>query len=129
MTEFWEPWHPKVGDRVRVHVSGECTFHHLGNGHITPEHDLLDVIRSGGLGGPGFQGANGSVGTVQHICSDDDGDGHLYYVSDTEAGHWKQVDDFFAAIELELLPDESEHTYRSRWSGYAWVPSDQGDYD
>lgn len=27
MSDFWEPWQPKVGDRVRVRVSSECQQH------------------------------------------------------------------------------------------------------
>lgn len=26
---IWEPWAPKVGDRVRVHLSAECQFEYL----------------------------------------------------------------------------------------------------
>lgn len=101
-TQFWEPWTPKIGDRVRIKVSGECTFSHLGNAKLTKDYTLLDAIVDGNLGGPGFQGANGVVGTVVGVYpSEDEDDGHPYYVNDACGGKWDRVDDFFAAIELE----------------------------
>jgi hypothetical protein len=94
----------KVGDCVRVRLSGECQFHHLGNAHLTSTYTLIDALRDGTLGGPGFMGANGAIGVIEAICpSEDDDDGHPYLVSDTDgSGHWDQVDDFFAESELEL---------------------------
>lgn len=106
MTEaFWQPWQPKVGDRVRIQVSGECQNHHLGNWHASDGRTLIQALKDGDIGGPGYQGANGAIGTVIHICIPDDGeedDGHPYYVNDCDGKrHWDRVDDFFAAIELE----------------------------
>lgn len=102
---FLEPHAFKVGDRVRVRLNGECLFAHLGNAHLTATYTLRDAIADGTLGGPGFMGANGAVGIIQYVCrpEGDDDDGHPYLVSDTDpsTGHWVQVDDFFAATELE----------------------------
>lgn len=88
---------PKIGDHVKIHVSGECTFHHLGTGHLTPDSTLQDLFRA--LGGPGYQGANDGVGVVVSITPE--AGSHPYYVSDAEGGRWNRVDDFFAETELE----------------------------
>lgn len=109
---FWAPQEFRVGDRVRVRLSGECQTFHLGSGHAHDGHELLGIIRSGDIGGPGYMGANGAEGAIVSMCPPDDDETdegarqHIYYVSDASeatAGKWVRVDDFFAAGELELL--------------------------
>jgi hypothetical protein len=101
---FWAPQEFKVGDRVRVRMTGECRFHHMGNAHLTADYTLIDALRDGTLGGPGFMGANGAIGTIQAVSQSDDDEGHPYLVSDAQSGRWDRVDDFFAASELEPVP-------------------------
>lgn len=114
---WWQPivralsdWEPKVGDKVRVRLNGECQTFHMGSGHAHDSHELIAIIRSGDIGGPGYMGANGAEGEVVSFCPPDDDETdegarqHVYYVSDATDGKWKRVDDFFAAGELEPLP-------------------------
>lgn len=39
----WEPWTPKVGDRVRVRLTGECPMHDVPN-YPLRVHDMAGVI-------------------------------------------------------------------------------------
>ena len=50
----WQPWTPKVGDRVRIRLSGECQaevqagspMHRAGmlSGHVPDEHGMTGTV-------------------------------------------------------------------------------------
>lgn len=54
VTEFWEPWHPEVGQRVRIRLNGECDIPtwwvkgekvvDFGNGHLDIENNCVGTI-------------------------------------------------------------------------------------
>lgn len=86
---LWQPWIPKVGQRVRISISPECQIHWT--------HRQRDLIGD----------FNGRIGTVSGM--DDSArlaywttyPGHTYLVIlDTPVGSG-QSDGVFAAIELE----------------------------
>lgn len=82
LIDYWEPWEPKVGDRVSVRITLECP--------ILPKdgHEMV------------------GTGTVLAINSQPVEPGHFYEV----AGEGEQGDPDYvyfghcAAVELELLP-------------------------
>lgn len=89
---FWEPGPPlRVGDRVRVRLSGECPGW-SACAHECHTHPHL--------------APNGSVGTVADAVHGDDRnertfrDGHYYLLRADDEQH---LDDWFAPIELERL--------------------------
>lgn len=102
--QIWEPWQPKVGDRVRINVSAECrTF------HLPPRGGGLQTVLM-----PQEQVrlyANGQIGVVEKI-SDPEPDesaedaAHRFYVTDGKPSPSVGWDDFFAACELEPLDQQ-----------------------
>jgi hypothetical protein len=85
---YWEPWQPRLGDRVRVRLSAECRAPWADEGH-DPRYDGLS-------------------GTVAHFPWSSDWPGHPYTVRfdvtlPTENPYEVLVGGYFAAIELEPL--------------------------
>lgn len=44
VTDFWEPWQPKVGDRVRTNFSPECPAQYLWHGNWAEGSGLVGTI-------------------------------------------------------------------------------------
>lgn len=88
MTDYWEPWQPAVGDRVRVRLSGECG--RMESGRYVHTHIM-----------PGADGHSGIV-----ISTNAGGDQHPYHVRFDEpylAYGTLVLSNVYAAIELEPL--------------------------
>ena len=104
--DFWEPWQPKIGDRVRVRLNGECRFETSGFNRYGVPSKRYPTHR---------EWENGKTGTVipcrfitsHGFCSHaSDGRGHWIVVQydivedhpdiNTIAGH-------YAAVELEPI--------------------------
>lgn len=96
---FWEPWRPKVGDRVRVRLSGECHQFHDNDtpGYIDGKKSLYGHHAS----------VNGAIATVEYIRTEGESwAGHqcgIYY--DDEVFGLKGS--CYAAAELEPLEPAS----------------------
>lgn len=92
--EYWEPWKPEVGQRVRVRLSGECNF--KGEPASACEE----------FGGHWAE-TNGHVGKVVEIDGSDilSEQGHRYLVHFPRLFRLPSGEHFncsdFAAIELE----------------------------
>ena len=110
--EFFEPWHPEVGQRVRVRLSGECR---------RPLHPEAPARAEGGVeyGHPEeFDGAIGRVSDALKVYGLIAGFDYIQEVLDWNAkyGHYYNVemempwpggwsDGCFAAIELEPIDE------------------------
>lgn len=102
-TDFYEPWHPEVGQRVRVRLSGECnlpTRAGTPSAHMQPGHDVK------------FDGLIGTVTDRSLICDDDreflDHYGHLYEVEfdiPVLIGNTVFQAEDLAAIEIEPIDE------------------------
>lgn len=83
-TGVWEPWSPKVGDRVEIHRSAEC----LEQYEFTHAEHLAD----------------GARGEVVQVFPDafgmQTGDGHDYLVKFGEDAEGRWDTSYFAAAEL-----------------------------
>jgi hypothetical protein len=94
MSTVYEPWSPKVGDRVRVRLSGECRWDRDGAAEDDPSHDAI---------------LDGQLGTVVEIDRPAWHRGHDYFVAldvcpcgePREEG--EPCCEWFAAVELEPL--------------------------
>jgi hypothetical protein len=94
MSDFWELWQPKVGDRVKVRLSGECDFRRTVHAQSDPQRRFTI---------PHFQQTDGEIGVVllvkatsRHRWS------HPYFVGlNSLIGRVVPAGDAFAAIELE----------------------------
>jgi hypothetical protein len=90
----YEPWSPRIGDRVRVRLSGECRWDRDGAAKDDPGHDLIWDRR---------------LGTVVEIHRSAWQLGHDYLVAlDACPGGEPHEPsgphgDWFAAVELEPL--------------------------
>ena len=89
---FFEPWTPKIGQRVRVRLSGECQF--WGHRHVFRE--------------------DGAIATVERIVPLDRNHGHGYEVlfdkpwpCDPNDSDTQLIGSPYAAIELEPVDDPS----------------------
>ena len=95
----WEPWTFKVGDRVRVRLSGECRWARfskaLGDGHLPVEDGLEGEIVDWPEGWPRGGGHDLAVWFDSPPLLVDPDTGVPGYL--TRAS--------YAAIELELLED------------------------
>ena len=95
--EFWEPWHPQVGDRVRVRMRGECQAIPPASSAFGQEEDNHGVVAF----------LDGEMGVVKGF--DGPMPGHSYVVL-MDARYplygrdWGYCD--FAAIELEKIEDD-----------------------
>ena len=101
----WEPWAPRIGDRVRVRLNGECREVFKSRNKRTGDviHDL-----------PHAQEHNGLTGTVierpSHLPARKNG-AHCFFVlldDPPTSSPWGGTTTMapFAAIELELLEDD-----------------------
>ena len=97
--EFFEPWHPEVGQRVRVRLSGECR---------APLEPLSGGLRVGATyrHPQEFDGLSGTV--IETRDKFYENSGHQYHVQlDTHV--WVNGEPFwldhFAAIELEPIDE------------------------
>ncbi len=98
-SEVWAPWQPKVGDRVRVRLSGECRIECLP---LSPQG------MAGLLGHPNT--VNGQVGTIiagelaYYVHR-----GHPYKVQFDDPFQWNGrawPSTHLAAVELEPLEEQ-----------------------
>jgi len=99
-----EPWHPQIGNRVRVVLNGECRIrshpecHEFARGlvgHMAEEHGRIGVVVE-----------------PEPMLSEDvawfSAQGHPYlvwYDESFEVAEYTVICDFYAAIELEPLDD------------------------
>lgn len=98
--EFWEPWTPKIGQRVRVVLSGECQMQGSSD---SPKEQLRGEAHGG-------EKWNGKTGTVVRINWRPEltRQGHRFTV-DWDEPEWISgwprgiKGDNYAAIELEPL--------------------------
>jgi hypothetical protein len=95
---YWEPWQPKIGDRVRVRLSGECNV--IGPGREDPFSPVASAMAH-----PAHQ--DGVVGIVTQCHSACTGGGahavgHHIRVEYLHPRGWRHMG-HFAACELELL--------------------------
>jgi hypothetical protein len=95
---YWEPWTPKIGDRVRVRLSGECNV--SGPVRETPSSPIVH-----GPGHPAYQ--NGIEGTVTFCDPKCTGGGahatgHRVRVDYLHPSGWLHHG-HFAACELEKI--------------------------
>lgn len=44
MADYWEPWTPEVGQRVRVRISPECDYCDIDEDGMTAVVELIDEI-------------------------------------------------------------------------------------
>jgi hypothetical protein len=100
--DYYEPWVPAVGQRVRVRLSGECR---------TPPHPESAAARVGNVGhAPWTDGITGVV------MSDDNpymGEGHRFLVAWDESYWYAQqwcTSAAYAAVELVPLDDEERRS-------------------
>jgi hypothetical protein len=92
---YWEPWQPKIGDRVRVRLSGECLVKGPAMSAETGKRYLCD-------GHPEWE--NGVTGVVS-VCRSGRCDGFSRHKVVVEFAHpdgrpWMG---HFAACELEKI--------------------------
>lgn len=94
-TEYWRPWRPAVGDRVRVRLSAECQV----------QGGPLSYATEIGVRGH-FAGEDGRLGTVinegayPYLVAQ----GHLYEVRFDEffyRGRYRVTKSCYPALELE----------------------------
>jgi hypothetical protein len=104
--QFWQPWQWKVGDRVRVRLSGECQLEY---------HDLSPAKRIAGICNGHLSAEDGLTGTVVEYGNSPDihafavKQGHPYSVQwdrniRTGRFHWGGSN--YAAAELEPNHDQ-----------------------
>lgn len=93
-----EPWHPKIGDRVRVRLNGECQlqFPATAPGRLA-DHESFDGY-TGTVVQPPW---NLDPVAIAFLGSQ----GHSYAVKFDPGQSTVWAGDFFAACELELLED------------------------
>ena len=116
--DYYEPWHPQLGDRVRVRLSGECPVT-PPEAEFKPESFTASVMREIDWPEKGhpeqLDGVEGTVDKITHEMDD---------VVDWWHGHWygvwfDQPVKFeggilchglgFAAVELEPLGTRGEY--------------------
>jgi hypothetical protein len=107
---YWEPWAPKVGDRVRVTLSGECRQ------QFRSAQDYIGgpiVVLAPTTPGTHVDEESGKTGKVEFVVGDEYAGrpvppetSHRYGVRyDTPiSGRWRMWGGCYAAIELEPLP-------------------------
>jgi hypothetical protein len=115
VVEYWEPWTPKVGDRVRVHLSGECLGYHASeqDGVLGTVDDIIDFAD--------IEADNATAPTPEDVITREDIAGHIYSIVydapiSIRLSKWEvalgfspyEEDDLFAAAELEPIKDESD---------------------
>lgn len=88
---YVEPWQPRIGQRVRVRLSGECTGG-AEQRHIPAHGDCNGLI--------GTVLEFGRAGTLTLGATELFERGHRYYVEFGDGG-WFAPGGIFAAIELE----------------------------
>lgn len=116
MTEFWEPWQPEIGQRVRVKLNGECQVeaHGAAPPPTVSDDELRSMMQAGEdvanryyrdewiTGHP--EVVNGVSGTVTSVDRRSDMAGHYYRVmfdQTVEPGALIGID--LAAVELEAI--------------------------
>lgn len=98
--DYWEPWQPAIGDRVRVRISGECPSCRENQADKDTTVHLLES-------------RDGKIGTVDHTGCDVGMPGHSYSVLWDKpipceialVGFTHARGGYFAAMELELLTE------------------------
>lgn len=105
--QFWEPWQPQVGDRVRVMLSPECRA--VFRSRWADSRQLMNAPSLTHIAGE-----DGRVGTVIDIehADEDIAPGHIYLtqfdrpVFSSAVGLFAEASTF-AAVELEPLDGAS----------------------
>lgn len=101
----YEPWQPKIGDRVRIRLNGECMKAH----HDHCAAGKVEARTGRPLGHPMF--LNGREGTVSGFDPNNRQRGHPYIVHFGARFEWlgeSWTAEHFAAIELELIEERSD---------------------
>jgi hypothetical protein len=102
MTEYYEPWQPKEGDRVKIRVSSECTFScpNKCDWHDKRQEGIGTVLPYNNKTSQHFKcrREHNGCGTTFNGSQ-----GHYYAVELLDKTFYKSG--WFAAIELELIQE------------------------
>lgn len=96
--EYWEPWHPEIGQRVRIRLHGECQLKHLPNA-MAPTHNLAHDKTTGTIV-PFTPRDNVNEAALENSRQQ----GHRFAVLFATPIHG-DIGGHFAAIELEPIEE------------------------